>query len=119
LMIVAVVLIKFTLRIFAGIIVGGFAARITQQVRAELLIAMVKAKWALFTRERTGDYIQALVNDAGKTSKASLAISQGISRVLQIAFLTATSFLISWQFTLAALVLGSFTTFGLHFFIAY
>lgn len=115
--IVAVILVKFVMRAVAGIIVGNFAARITQQVRADLLLAMVKAKWALFTREKTGDYIQALVNDAGKTSKASLAISQGVSRVLQIFFLTCTSFLISWQFTLAALFLGIVTTGGLHFFI--
>ncbi|NNE84056.1 MAG: hypothetical protein HKN28_08810, partial [Alphaproteobacteria bacterium] len=115
--IVAVILVKFSLRALAGIIIGNFAAKITQQVRADLLLAMVKAKWALFTREKTGDYIQALVNDAGKTSKASLAISQGVSRLLQIFFLTGASFLISWQFTLAALCLGSVTTFGLHFFI--
>lgn len=108
--IVMVIICKFILRVFAGIVVGNFAARITKQVRVDLLLSMVKAKWALFSREHTGDYIQALVNDAGKTSKASLAMSQGISRLLQIFFLTGTSFLISWQFTLAALVLGGLTT---------
>ncbi len=114
---VSVILTKFLVRLTAGVLIGNFAAKITREVRIGLINAMIKANWVLFSREKTGDYVQALVNDSGKTAKASLAISEGLARVLQVMFLMATSFLISWQFTLAAVVLGAGTTFVLSFFV--
>ncbi len=114
---VVVIVLKFGLRLMAGLIVGSFSAKITQTVRQNLFLALMNARWRLFLKVRTSDLVQAMSNDAGKTTKASLAISQAVSQTIQTAAIVAIAFMVDWKFSTAALVLGLITTVFLGFFV--
>ncbi|MDG4717680.1 MULTISPECIES: ABC transporter ATP-binding protein [Thalassospira] len=104
---VSLMALKFSFTLSATMIIGFFTADISARVRTGLVGALFSARWELFSREKTSDFVQAISNDAGKTADSGLAISNFCAKSLQVLFLIIATFALDWMFASSAVIVGA------------
>ena len=86
-------------------------------LRADLIKALMKARWSYFTSKPTG----VLVNSVGMESSISgvvyLMFSRFLSSVIQTVIYVAVAFAVSWKLALISLLVGGTIALLLHFFV--
>lgn len=103
------VLIKSALMLFAKRQVGYTVARITSDLRLELLRALMNARWGHYLGQPVGKISNSLTSEALHASRAYLHGVQMISEILSAVVFAVTAALVSWKATLCAIV-GSLLT---------
>ena len=83
--------------------VGFTVARMTTDMRMEMLRAMLRAKWEFFISEKTGHHINAMVVLTKQTAKAFQVGSQVMSEILEASVFIFAAFMVSFNGALAAL----------------
>ena len=86
--------------------VGYTIARVATDLRLQLLRALIKARWAYFTGQPTGQFANALASEALKASGAYQSASYVIACLIQLSVYALLAFLLSWQMALAGLAAG-------------
>jgi ATP-binding cassette subfamily C protein len=97
--------------------VGYTIARLTTDLRHQLLRAYMLARWEFHLKQPTGKLTAALM---GETVRSANAYAAGISIVVAVvhtAVYIIVALLISWKVTLIALVMGAIFAFPLNRFI--
>ena len=116
-LIVGVMVLKAVFLLLAISQTGFFAADITRNQRKELLNAVIFARWEYFHGERTGDFVQALGDGAGKISGTCLQFTGFLARLIQVTVLVVIAYMISWWITIVALCIGGLSVMLLSRFI--
>jgi ATP-binding cassette, subfamily C, bacterial len=83
--------------------IGFTVARITTDMRMEMLRAMLRSKWEFFIGQKMGYHINAMVNLAKQTARAFQVGAQVMSEILEASVFILTAFLVSFYGALAAL----------------
>ncbi len=83
--------------------IGFTVARMTTDMRMEMLRAMLRTKWEFFISEKTGYHINAMVVLTKQTAKAFQVGSQVMSEILEASVFIFAAFLVSFNGAMAAL----------------
>ena len=83
--------------------IGFTVARITTDMRMEMLRAMLGAKWEFFIREKIGYHQNAMAQLTKQSAKAFQVGTQNMSEILEASVFIFTAFLVSFKGALAAL----------------
>jgi ATP-binding cassette subfamily C protein len=117
LVVVSATLLKSVMTVFAMIYVARAVADVANGLRADLIKALMKARWSYFTSKPTG----VLVNSVGMESSISgvvyLMFSRFLSSVIQTVIYVAVAFAVSWKLALISLLVGGTIALLLHFFV--
>lgn len=97
-------LLKAGLVILSKRQIGFTVARITTDMRMEMLRAMLGAKWEFFNKEKIGYHMNAMAQLTKQSAKAFQVGTQNMSEILEAAVFILTAFLVSFKGALAALV---------------
>ncbi|MBF0187530.1 MAG: ABC transporter ATP-binding protein, partial [Magnetococcales bacterium] len=87
--------------------VGYTTMAIGRDMRHDLLHALMRARWSYFAGQSIGNFGNAINIEAVNASSACQTSINFVSICIQILFYLAASFLVSWQVTLAVIVVGS------------
>ena len=98
--------------------VGFTVARVTLDLRLELVRALLKARWGYFGNQQFGGFANAISGEAIRSAAAYREACVVLAGVMQVVMYAVISFMISWQVTLAALVTGVLLIRGLRGYVA-
>ena len=104
--IVAMIVLKSLLVLFAMTQVGYAAAWVAMNLRLEVVRALLNARWQHFVDQRTGELASAVSNEPMRTANAYVSSCRALAVVLQLVIYLALSFVISWKISVAAIVVG-------------
>jgi ATP-binding cassette subfamily C protein len=110
-------LLKAALTMMAMTYVGYTVAEVTSDLRLRLIDRLMKVRWAYFVRHQVGRFSNAISGEASRAGDAYLQVAQLIALVVQTAIYLGLALLISWRFTIAALVVGGLTAVMLNRFV--
>ena len=97
--------------------VGFTVARLTTDLRHQLLRAFMLARWEFHLRQPTGRLSTALMGETVRTARAYAAGVNIVVAVIHAAIYIIVALLISWPVTLIALAIGATFAFPLNRFI--
>lgn len=86
--------------------VGFTVARVTLDLRLQLLRALLRARWSYFGKQPIGRYANSISSEAVLASSAYQEACSILAGGLQVVVYLGISALISWEVTLAALITG-------------
>ena len=89
-----------------AVFVGRISSLIAASFRSDIIKAFSGARWSFFVGQPSGASANALANEATRASQGFTALCQVIAGLVQVALLSVTALLISWEATLLALVVG-------------
>ena len=115
--IVAMIATKSLLVLLATTQVGYSAAHVAMNLRLELIRALLNARWQHFVDQRTGELASAVSNEPVRTANAYVYSCRALAVALQLLVYLALSLAISWEVSIAALVVGAFSIAALDRFI--
>ena len=115
--IVAMIATKSLLLLLATTQVGYSAAHVAMNLRLELIRALLNARWQHFVDQRTGELASAVSNEPVRTANAYVHSCRALAVALQLLVYLALSLAISWEVSIAALVVGAFSIAALNRFI--
>jgi ATP-binding cassette subfamily C protein len=98
--------------------IGYTVARVTLDLRLELLQSLARARWAYFGEQPIGEFANSISRDAVRSSAAYREGCNVLGGLLQVTAYLIVSALISWQVTVVAIVTGLVLVTGLKRFIA-
>lgn len=104
--IVAAIVLKNLLGLFAKQRVGYTAAQVATELRLTLLRAMLASQWTYFVRQPIGRLSNAMANEPVRSARAFVDSVTVVTLLIQTAIYAGVAFLVSWQATLFILVAG-------------
>ena len=120
LLIVIVVMItaKALLMMVAMTQVGYAAAHVTKELRLKVIRALLTARWHYFVHQRTGDFASAVGTEPLRAAMTYVSACRVMAGVLLLLIYAVVSIAISWEVSIAALVVGSFGMVALNRLVA-
>jgi ATP-binding cassette subfamily C protein len=100
--------VKSLLLLVAKKRIGYTVAQVATDLRLSLLRSLLLTKWEYYISQPVGALTNAIATEANRTSKAYLAGTTIAASLIQMAVYLGVSFLVSWQATFVALVVGLF-----------
>ena len=107
-LIVTMIVMKSLLVLVAMTQAGFAASHVTMNMRLEVLRALLNARWQHFVDQRTGELASAIGGEPSRTANAYVASCRLFAVALQLLIYLAMSFAISWQISIAAIIVGAF-----------
>ena len=117
LVIVVMITLKSLLVLLSMTLVGYSAAHVAMSLRLEVVQALLNARWQHFVDQRAGELASAISNEPLRTANAYVYSCRALAFVLQLVVYLVLSFAISWEVSIAAIVVGAFGTIALSRFI--
>lgn len=115
--IIVLITLKSLLVLLAMAQVGYAAAHATMDLRLRLLRALLRARWRHFIDQRAGNLASAITGEPVRAAAAYLAACRILAGLFQLTIYGVLSFAISWQVSVAALVVGVLSVVVLNKFI--
>ena len=112
--IVVMISLKSLLVMLAMTQVGYSAARVAMNMRLEVVRALLNARWQHFVDQRTGELASAVSNEPLRTANAYVSVCRALAVAFQLVIYLALSFVISWEISIAAIVVGVVAMFALN-----
>ena len=106
-LIVVMIAAKTVLVLLAMALAGYSAAHVAMNMRLEVLGALLDARWQHFVDQRTGELAAALGGEPQRTANAYVSSCRAFAIVLQLVIFLTLSFFISWEISIAAVVVGT------------
>jgi ATP-binding cassette subfamily C protein len=103
LIVVLVITAKALLMLLAVNQIGYTAARVTKNLRFDLLRHLMRARWGFFVGQRSGSLSAALTSEPTRSATCYVQTAHMLTGVFQIAVYMGLAFAISWQVSAAAL----------------
>ena len=97
--------------------VGFTVARVTLDLRLQLVRALLRARWSYFGRQPIGGFANTISSEAVRSASAYREACVVLAGVIQVTMYAVISVLISWQVTLVAVVTGVLLIWGLRRFV--
>lgn len=94
----------------ANIYAGFTKAKVIKDLRIKLLTTMSQTEWAFFTRQSSGNFTAALVNEIESAGDGYETMVIILSNGVQILAYLSIAFFISWQIAVIAIVAGIILT---------
>lgn len=104
--IVSMLTLKSLLLVFATKQIGYTAAQVTMALRLKMLESFMAARWSFFIKQRAGSLTSAMAGEAGRAAACYLQICRIVVSLIQIAVYGLLSIAISWQVSVAALLVS-------------
>ena len=104
--IIAAVILKSGLLLLAKNQVGYTAARVTTDLRLELLRALMVSRWQYFLEQPLGGLANAMATETARASKAYMSGVLMTAEFFHASVYFLLAFLVSWEATLISLVAG-------------
>lgn len=98
--------------------VGYTVARVTLDLRLQLVRAVLQARWSYFTRKPIGEFAHSLTSEAVRSAAAYREACVVLGSIVQVAIYFVVAALISWQVMVAALATGAVLMLGLKRFVS-
>lgn len=111
------VLIVVALTLKAGLVLlaarqlGFTAARSVRNLRIELIESLMKARWQYYLGRPSGALANSITTEAQYTATAFTRIFAALADTIQVAVYTGVALLVSWEITVAALLVGGLSAF--------
>ena len=109
---------KSVLMITAMAQVGYTAAHVTMDLRLRVVRALLAARWRHFVVQRSSDVTTAVGTEPLRVAQAYIAACRVVAGALTLLIYAALSIAISWEVSIAALVVGSLGMVALNRFVA-
>ena len=90
------------------------AALLEANLRTKLFRAVFEAGWPFFLRTKTNDLMSALMNDTNRASNAYTTLAQTIGAIIMMLVYLALVLALSWQMTLAIVIVSALVVFLLR-----
>ena len=103
---VAVMTVRSLLLLVAKKRIGYTAARISMDLRLELLTVMLKSRWEYFLHQPIGKLTNSMATEAQRSSEAFLDGTTVVSLFIQAVIYAGIALAISWKATLFSLAAG-------------
>jgi ATP-binding cassette subfamily C protein len=111
------VLGKTAIVLLANRQVGYAVAQVATDLRIDLLRAIGASRWRYYLSKPVGTLTNAMATEAQRSSEGFLQGAVMATQLITAAIYMVVAFLISWQVTLAAMVLTTGVLAGLHVFV--
>jgi ATP-binding cassette subfamily C protein len=106
LLIVVGVVLKNAFRLLAMKQVGYTVAHVITELRLSMVRSLLRARWDYFISSPIGIFTNAISTEAIRFSQGYHFAYLIVAQAIQVAFYLTVAFLVSWQVSLIALVLG-------------
>ena len=116
--IVVMITLKALLMLLAMSQVGYSAAHVAMDLRLRVIRALLDARWRHFVDQRAGDLSSAVSIEPTRAAAAYINSCRVLAGGIQLLIYSALSVAISWEVSIAALVVGAFGMFALSRFVA-
>ena len=117
-LIVVVIALKALLTLLAMAQVGYTAAHVAMDMRIEVIRALLDARWLHFVDQRAGDLGSAVSMEPARAAAAYVATCRALTGGIHLLAYSALAVAISWEVSIAALVVGLFGVVALNRFVA-
>ena len=104
--IVAGIIVKSGLVLFANKWIGYTVAQFATNLRLSLLQALLKTRWQYFMHQRIGSLANAMATEAVRASNAYVYGAMMVAVIIQSIVYTTVALLVSWEATLICLSTG-------------
>ena len=119
---VAVVVLGITLKaallLVASRHIGFTVAKVTLDLRLELVRSLLRARWSHFGGQPIGVYASSISRETVRSAMAYREACSILSGAFQVAAYVAVSAILSWQVTVVALFTGAFLVRALRHYVA-
>jgi len=112
--IVGGMVVKSILLLLANRQVGYTVAHVATALRLELIEALLASRWEYFLRQHTGALANSIATEAYRAATGFQYGASVIALAIQVLAYSVVALLVSWQATLASLVIGMFFLYALH-----
>ena len=115
--IVVMIALKSLLVLLAMTQVGYSAAHVAMSLRLEVVQSLLNARWQHFVDQRAGELASAVSSEPLRAATAYIFSCRALAVGFQLLVYLALSFVISWEISIAALVVGAFGMIALNRFV--
>jgi ATP-binding cassette subfamily C protein len=105
--IVGLITLKAVLLLLAKRQVGFTVARVTRDLRLQLMRAVLKVRWRYFSSRTIGQFTSAIIAEANRSANAYREACNMLAALMQIFAYLAVAALLSWQVALGTVVVGA------------
>jgi len=105
-LLVAVIVMKAGLLLVVMRHVAGIVVRIAQQFRLSLIDALISARWSYFAEQPVGRVATAVGGEAERAAEVFVHAARLLADTLQVSVFLGFALLVSWQLTLAAILIA-------------
>ena len=116
--IVGMITLKSLLMLLAMAQVGYSAAHVAMDQRLRVIRALLDARWLHFVDQRAGNLASAVSVEPVRAAAAYVSACRALAAGSQLLIYSALSVAISWEVSIAALVVGTFSVIMLTRFVA-
>jgi len=116
-LIVGVSILRGVFQLLAASTIGYAAADVATDARRALIVALARARWPYFQRQRSGDLTNALIGQAERVSYGYINACRLVAISIQVLVYAFVATVLSWQATLAAIAVGATLIWGLRGFM--
>ncbi|HMA78823.1 MAG TPA: ABC transporter transmembrane domain-containing protein, partial [Candidatus Paceibacterota bacterium] len=99
-------LLKNLFTLLANRYAGYTVARVSTDLRLELLTALLKVRWSYFVNHSVGSLTNSVTSEASRSAQAYLQLVTVLTFLLQVIVYGVVAALISWQATLVCIGVG-------------
>ncbi|TXH34777.1 MAG: ABC transporter ATP-binding protein [Rhodospirillaceae bacterium] len=103
---------KFVLSMAGLVFVGQEVANLSTRLRLRLIDGIMRARWSFFTSQPTGRFTAAISTDSDRSATAFKQAGLIFAKFVEILVYFVGALFISWQFSVAAVVLCVFLWFA-------
>ena len=114
LIIVAGMVLKSLILMLANRQVGYTVAHVATKLRLDLIKALLASRWEYYTHQPTGSLVNSVAMEAYRAANGFEHGTTVIALGMQVLVYAVVALLISWQATLASLLISVFILGGLH-----
>ena len=97
---------KDLLTLLAMLYVGNTTARVSTELRSDLISHLLRVRWSYLTSQPTGRFANAISVDATRAGRAYLVAASFIANSIQATIFIVIALFLSWQLSLVACVTG-------------
>ena len=115
--IVGLITLKSLLTLLAMTQVGYISAHVAMDQRLRVIRALLEARWQHFVDQRGGNLASAVSIEPGRAAAAYVSACRVLAGGFQLLIYSALSVAISWEVSVAAIVVGTFSLIVLNRFI--
>ena len=116
-LIVAAIVLKNVILLFAKKQVGYAVARVSTDLRLALLRALLVVRWEYYVSQPIGGLANAMASEALRAARAYLSVATIVTLSIQVVVYAGVALMVSWKAMLVSLAVGSFLWFALGRFI--
>jgi ATP-binding cassette, subfamily C, bacterial len=103
---------------FGALTYAGYSAsRVSVRLREKLIAALFNAEWRFYSDQHSGNFANAVSNDATRAGDAYMLAAQFASLLVQSVIYTGIAFFMDWRLALLGAVVGLFMARSLSFLI--